>query len=363
MSLRTVAERHVFASVTDVEDLVRMYVPSGELAGTRGDERPETKIYRALTEQGPPQRLHVYGEAGAGKTSLILRALADIAKRTTLQRPPHPLFVNTGDAPSALEEPQHLMRMILGLIRVNSYAFASVDPNRLAAAAADQTTYTPRTVTHQASITTPVFAYQASLQEAFKSLTFEHDAASVRADFEDVLRQVARDYRPLIIIDDTDHFAHSGPSGQLNETAIANLYNNGARTLAEFQQLDLIVAIQPRFREVAPVTEVERRFNFQRVDVTKLPSGSDDLALARVLERRLKAAGIDAQVDELIEPLALAELQAAYFLVDCDLRRVLEFADAAAQRAAGEDGQRIAPRHVQQILDEHAPGAREADGS
>ncbi len=358
MSLRDVADRHVFASVTDAEDLVRLYVPSNELAGTPNDERPETKIYRALTQHEPPQRLHVYGEAGAGKTSLILRALADIAKRTTLQRPPHPLFVNTGDAPSALEEPQHLMRMILGLIRVNSYGFANVDPDRLAAAAADRTTYTPKTVTHKASIAPPVFSYQASLQEAFKSLTFEHDAASVRADLEDVLRQVARDYRPLIVIDDTDHFAHSGPSGQLDAAAIANLYNNGTRTLAEFTQLDLIVAIQPRFREVAPVPEVERRFNFTRVDVTKLPSGSDDLALSRVLERRLKAAGINTRVDELIEPLALAELQAAYFLVDCDLRRVLEFVDATAQLAASEDVERIAPRHVQQILDEHATQAR-----
>jgi predicted ATPase len=70
MSLRAVADRHAFASVTDAEDLVRLYVPSNELAGTRGDERPETKIYRALTQQGPPQRLHVYGDAGAGKTSL-----------------------------------------------------------------------------------------------------------------------------------------------------------------------------------------------------------------------------------------------------------------------------------------------------
>ncbi len=72
-----------------------------------------------------------------------------------------------------------------------------------------------------------------------------------------------------------------GPSGQHDEAAIANLYNNGTRTLAEFKQLDLIVAIQPRFREVAPVAEVERRFNFERVDVTKLPSGSDDLARFR----------------------------------------------------------------------------------
>jgi ABC-type uncharacterized transport system fused permease/ATPase subunit len=66
---------------------VRLYVPSHELAGLLGEHRPEAKIVHALTEQPAPQRLHIYGEAGAGKTSLILRALADIARRENLARP------------------------------------------------------------------------------------------------------------------------------------------------------------------------------------------------------------------------------------------------------------------------------------
>jgi hypothetical protein len=351
MSLRDVADRHVFASVTDAEDLVRHYVPSHELSGLGGAERPEAKIVNALATAAPPQRLHIYGEAGAGKTSLILRALADIAKRTTLQRPPHPLFVNTGDAPSALAEPQHLMRMILGLIQVNSYAFANVDPDRLAAAAADQTTYTPKTVTHQASITAPVFAYQASLQEAFKSLTFERDAASVRTDFEDVLHEVARGYRPVIIIDDTDHFAASGPDGKLDVEAISNLYHHGVRTLAEFDELDVIVAIQPRFQRVEHVTDVERRYNFEAIHTATLAADKDEITLWLVLDRRLRNANIDATVEELVHPQALAELQGVYFTVSHDFRRVLECADEAAQLAVAEKADQIAPRHVQHVLE------------
>jgi len=227
-SLRETADRRVFASVTAPEDLVRLYVPSHELAGLRGENRPEAKIVRALAGEQAPQRLHIYGEAGAGKTSLILRALADIARRENLARPVHPLFVNTGDAPSELDDPHHFMRMILGLIRVNGGAFASVDPRRLLDATAEQTTHTPSTLTHEAGITAPIFSYQASLTEAFASQTLGHDPARVRNDFEDVLETVTREYRAVIVIDDTDHFAASSAGGELDEQAIANLYHHGA---------------------------------------------------------------------------------------------------------------------------------------
>jgi hypothetical protein len=55
-SLRETADRRVFASVTAPEDLVRLYVPSHELAGLRGEARPEAKIVHALADEQAPQR-------------------------------------------------------------------------------------------------------------------------------------------------------------------------------------------------------------------------------------------------------------------------------------------------------------------
>lgn len=43
-SLRETADRRVFASVTAPKNLVRLYVPSHELAGLLGKHRPEAKI-------------------------------------------------------------------------------------------------------------------------------------------------------------------------------------------------------------------------------------------------------------------------------------------------------------------------------
>jgi hypothetical protein len=208
-------------------------------------------------------------------------------------------------------------------------------------------------LTHEAGITAPIFSYQASLTEAFASQTLGHDPARVRNDFEDVLETVTREYRAVIVIviDDTDHFAASGAGGELDEQAIANLYHHGVRTLAEFDKLDVLVAIQPQFRQVELVGEVETRFNFRHIDVATLPSGHDDFGLSHVLARRLTRAHVEASVDDLIEPSALAQLQGAYFVVDHDLRRVLQFADEAARLAADDGATRIAPRHVQRALE------------
>jgi hypothetical protein len=352
MSLNEVAKHRVFASVTAQADLVRHYVPSHELSGLGGGDRPEAKIVNALAIAAPPQRLHIYGEAGAGKTSLILRALADIARRETLKRPVHPMFVNTGDAPSQLTDPQHFMQMLLGLIQVNGSAFATVDPVALRDATAEQTTYTPTTVAHQVGITPPFFSYQPTLTQAFATQTIGVDPARVRNDFQDVLRTVTKDYRAVIVIDDTDHFAASGPDGKLDVEAISNLYHHGVRTLADFDELDVIVAIQPHFQQVEPVTDVERRYNFEAVHVATLAADKDELTLSLVLGRRLQNANISATVDDLIHPQALAELQGVYFTASHDFRRVLECADEAARVAADDGADQITTRHVQHVLEQ-----------
>src|ERR1017187_5288325 len=66
-----------------------------------------------------------------------------------------------------------------------------------------------------------------------------------------------------------------------------NLYPHGVRTLADFDELDVIVAIQPHFQQVEPVTDVERRYNFEAVHVATLAADKDELTLSLVLGRRL----------------------------------------------------------------------------
>jgi hypothetical protein len=75
MSLRRIYDNRVFDDATSDERRARVYVGSGEL-GLTGDDRPEVKLMHALTDAPAPQRLHVIGPSGAGKTSLIVRVHA-----------------------------------------------------------------------------------------------------------------------------------------------------------------------------------------------------------------------------------------------------------------------------------------------
>jgi Cdc6-like AAA superfamily ATPase len=339
--------RGVFASVTTAVDLVERYVVSAELAGTKGDARPEAQIMQALCEGPPGKRIHVYGEGGQGKTSLILRVLADMGRRE-LPRPPHALVLNTGDEPNKLGSPTSFMRLVLGMIKVNGYRFATVDPALLRDALSESETHTPVVLTHRAGINAPVLSYQAQLTEAFKTETFGTDSAQVRSDFQDVVREVARDYRPIIVIDDTDHFA---TADGFDEGAISNLYHHGIRTLCELHDppLDVVVAIQPAFRDVANVSDVEERFGFLVVEAPRLPA-DHDVALTHVLARRLIAADVHTPLEDLVTSEAVAQLQGAYFIHRHDLRWVLDRAQRALELARDEDAERVAPRHVQRVL-------------
>lgn len=55
----------------------------------------------ALVTQEPPQRVHVVGPSGAGKTSLVLRVIADLARRQ-LDIAHEVLILRVGDRPERL---------------------------------------------------------------------------------------------------------------------------------------------------------------------------------------------------------------------------------------------------------------------
>src|ERR1019366_10110352 len=142
--LDVIARDRVFASVNGNEELVSLYVPSDRLIGASGEERPELVLMRALAEDDPPRFFSVVGPTGAGKTSMILRVLADLGRREpqTLRKPHEVLIVNVGDDPSRLDSPAEFKRTNVQLVARQRHRFASVDPDALRDAAADERTMT-----------------------------------------------------------------------------------------------------------------------------------------------------------------------------------------------------------------------------
>ena len=346
MTLQRIHDGGVFDDATTDERRTRVYVRSGELGlATRAD----VTLMEALSEQQPPQRLHVVGPSGAGKTSLILRVVVDLVRRQ-LDVEHEFLILRVGDRPERLGSPEEVMKMVLDTVAVEGHRFSNVSSDVLQAAAADERTQTPAQLEQQAGLAAAVVSYTATLKEAYETIGIGQNAARVRHDLEDVLTQVINaGYRPVLVLDDTEKFVSPGPDGKLDETSVENLYHNGVRVLGELD-VDLVVAMHPRFETVDRVTEVIERLAMPRIDVPELPADADDPALARILERRMQRDGVDAALETVIDRAAVEELQVLYHERDRDLRSVLKLAHGAAAHALGRGSARIEARDIRAVV-------------
>jgi hypothetical protein len=348
MSLQRVYERRIFDDATTDEQRARVYVRSGEL-GFRGDERPEVQLMRALVEEDAPQLRHVVGPSGAGKTSLIVRVVVDLAKRK-LPTQPEVLVLRIGDQPQNLESPEAVMKQVLDTIRVEGYRFSNVDYGALAAVGATERAATGTQVEHRGGLTAPGVTYSASIKEAFETMSFGQNPVQVRRDLEDVLRLVGdAGYRPVLVLDDTEKFVSPRHEGTIDEESIGNLYHHGVRSLAELP-VDLIVAMHPRFEEVTRVKEVTERFGIPQIDVLQLPAGEDEPVLGRILERRIESDGLGVKLYSLIERAAVEDLQVLYHERESNLRSVLRLAHDAAGRALQTESGVVLARHVREVV-------------
>jgi Cdc6-like AAA superfamily ATPase len=308
---------------------------------------------RALANEPPPQLIRVVGASGAGKTSMVMRVLADLAKRLTsnVGRAHEVLIFNVGDDPDRLASPATVMRTIVQLIARQGHRFASIDPDVLRAAAADELTVTGTQVDHRLTLDAKVASYSAGLKEAYETARFGDDPARARQDFEDVITLVSRQHRPVILIDDTEHFVRPGATGGVDTTSVSNLFHNGIRALADVGGVDLVVAMHPKYQDVEAVKDVTARFGFISVDVPTLQADRENPGLAAILQRRLNAHNIDLAVADVMASEAISQLEGVYFLNGHDLREVLDLAASAATHARLDGAERIERRHVQPLLD------------
>lgn len=346
MSLGSIHAGGVFDDATTDERRTEVYVRSGELGLP---VRADVELMEALTEREFPQRLHIVGPSGAGKTSLILRVAADLI-RLDRDMEHEILILRVGDRPERLANPEEVMKMVLETIEVQGHRFSSIIPDVLRAAAADERTHTPKQIEHRGEVKAPVVSYSANLKEAYETLSIGQNASRVRHDLEDVLGQVTRaGYRPVLVLDDTEKFVSPGVNGKIDASSVENLYHHGVRVLGELP-VDLVVAMHPRFAAVDRVTEVIERLGMPRIDVPELPADVDEPALSQILRRRMQRDGVGVELESVIERAAIEELQVLYHDRDRDLRSVLKVAHAAAGHAIDRGAATIHPRDVRAVV-------------
>lgn len=145
--------------------------------------------------------------------------------------------------------------------------------------------------------------------------------------------------------DDTEKFVAPGSDGELDGGSVENLYHHGVRTLGEFE-LDLVIAMHPRFEEVPHVREVSDRLGISRISVPELSPDREPVAITKILERRLERGGIEVELMEVIAEEAVGDLQLLYHERDSDLRSVLKIAHAAVEHALNRGSGMLEARDV-----------------
>lgn len=351
MSLGDIAA--AFAQPASNTDLVGVYVPGGEL----GAGRPDVELFGALYREPPGCRVIVRGESGAGKTSLILRVIADGAKLA--ENRSEPLRLAVGDT-GMIESATAFLQSVLGAIASQDGRFANVDAAALAEAAAIERTTTKTQITHRGGLNA-VVSYQGEIKEPVETFKTAVTTTELSEHLNDVLaRIVGAGYRPLIIIDDTDRFARLGSDGQPQTASIHNLLTNAVQVLCEIQPpLDVVVAVHPRYEDVAAYGELKARYGFTVLETPRLPVDTDrePPPLFDILERRLRRAAIETPIEELVDRGALMALEAVYVERKQNLRDVLRVAQAACLVAAGAGARLLLAQHVFTALEQNPPTA------
>jgi Cdc6-like AAA superfamily ATPase len=329
MSLRTVWEQRLFDDATTDAQRRLYYVRSGELGI---EPRADRQLMDCLKTDPSPQRAQVVGPSGAGKTSLVVRVLADL-ERENLNPSREVLVLRIGESPEHLSSPERMIKLVLDTLAAQRFRFSNVDEGVFEGAAADQVTQTPARINQEFGFDAQIASYAAQIEESFKILEFGRSPARLRQDLEDVLRIVVdAGYRPVVVLDDTEKFVTPGRDGELDASSIENLYHHGVRTLGAFE-LDLVIAMHPRFEEISRVLEVTERLGITQIAVPELSPDREPGAIGKILERRLERGGVEANLDEVIAAEAVGDLQLLYHERESDLRSALKIAHAAAEHA------------------------------
>ncbi|HMI80701.1 MAG TPA: hypothetical protein VK480_02825 [Solirubrobacterales bacterium] len=329
MSLREVYEQRLFDDATTDAERRSYYVRSGELGI---EPRADRQLMECLKADPGPQRVQIVGPSGAGKTSLIVRVLADL-EAESLDPSREVLLLRVGESPEHLASGENMIRLVLDTIAAQRFRFSNIDPGVFEEVTAERVTQTPARIIQGFGLDGRIVNYTSQIEEAFETLEFGRNSARLRQDLEDVLRIVVDSgHRPVLVLDDTEKFVAPGPDGELDIASIANLYHHGVRVLGEFQ-VDMVIAMHPRFGEVPHVRDVSERLGIDQITVPELAPDHEPAAIGKILERRLERGGLDVELAEVTSSEAVGDLQLLYHERESDLRSVLKIAHGAVEHA------------------------------
>lgn len=185
--------------------------------------------------------------------------------------------------------------------------------------------------------------FQASAAEELKTKPSDTEVLAALQRTLDVLRSA--DLLPVLIIEDTDHWA-STPA------VASDFFDQVVRALSKGLALDMvtIAAVQPVHRNSVGYRAVHELV--REVSIPELPDV--EAGLIRLLDGRIDRARVEASAFELFDARAISLLGDAY-REGMSLRRTLNVARAALEQAVADELSTIRAGHVQQGMAQYPP--------
>jgi hypothetical protein len=343
---QTVAEVHRKSALASTVDPVLLAASHVHFDQLSGQATVEKALFDALTSP-QPARWELCGPDGAGKSSTFARLIQDV---TRLKGSSYEvLMLDVGD-PEVLKSELAFCRHVIGTIASQSHRFASPIQEQIKLAGADQTTVNLPKQTHASSIRADAGVVSASygynLTERFETLSWGTQPARAKNDVRAIVGDLQRAGRRLVVVlDDTEKFALTS-DGEIDEEALGGLARHAIPLLADLD-VDLLVATHPRFSS-SPALQLASEKWLKHTEIPPLSmEGRHAFPLGEIIDKHLRARGVQASWREVFEESVIYQLQSIYFVWDRNLRRVLDLAHEAAGHAHLETKTKlVGPRHV-----------------
>ena len=304
------------------DELHVFHVPFEELAR---ETAVETVLDEAIRSS---ERVAVIGRGGHGKSSLI--AYATRPGQAGIAPIRMPVFAEPDETvtePKAFA--QHLIRTLTGTA-TKSGLISPEHREALLRASSDRVSILGQDVAHTRSATEVI------------------DAAA-----ELVSSVASQGLLPVVVLEDTDCW---GGSGADKAPLVEAFFGRVIRIFADFPGA-LVVAVHEDYFALPGFHDAESLLE-TRVAIPHF-DGQAEQSLGRILERRMRAADVGVELDEVFDKGALAALADYYYrMADRNLRKVIWTARLALRCACRDEAETVMGRHVDDAVAETRKSAR-----
>jgi hypothetical protein len=157
---------------------------------------------------------------------------------------------------------------------------------------------------------------------------------------------------PVLVLEDTDCWVWPGPD---KSALVEAFFGRVIRIFADFPGA-LVVAAHEEYFTLPGFQDAESLLE-TKVAIPHF-NGQAEQSLARILERRIRAAGLDAELGDVFHKGALAALGDYYRMADRNLRKVILTARLGLRHACAHEAETVMRRHLDYAIAEMRKSAR-----